>query len=67
MQQRKTCESQGQCLTKINHENLYCSRRENGWNFAQTQTPENLCTGWLFIMDVLKSSQGNKTFKTIPI
>jgi len=23
---------------------------------AQTQTPENLCTGWLFIMDVLKSS-----------
>jgi hypothetical protein len=23
---------------------------------AQTQTPENLCTGWLFIMYVLKSS-----------
>jgi hypothetical protein len=23
---------------------------------AQTQTPKNLCTDWLFIMDVLKSS-----------
>jgi len=33
---------------------------------AQTRTLENLCTGCLFIMDVLKSSQGNKTFKTIP-
>jgi hypothetical protein len=56
MQQRENFESQGQCLTKINHENLILKR--NWMKLVLKHKPQKIfaLVGWLFIMDVLKSS-----------